>query len=80
MNEMTCKGRQQLPTRLWTLENVKHIMKSNLDLTGMEMLDHISSVAFTRPTLSGAGLMREEARACQEGFGRYMDWHGLTIE
>ena len=44
------------------------------------MLDHISSVVFTGPRLSSAGLTREEARACQEGFVRYMDWQGLTIE
>ena len=55
-------------------------MKDDLDLTVIEILDHISSVAFTGPRLNSAGLTREEARACQEGFVRYMDWQGLTIE
>ena len=55
-------------------------MKDDLDLTVIEILDHISSVAFTGQRLNGAGLTREEARACQEGFVRYMDWQGLTIE
>ena len=80
VNETTCKGRQPLPARLWTPENVRYIMENDLDLTVMEMLDHISSVTFTRPRLSGAGLTRQEARACQEGFMRYMDWQGLTID
>ena len=78
--ETTHKGRQPFPASLWTPENVKHIMKNDLDLTVIEMLDHISSVVFTRPRLSSVGLTREEARACQEGFVRYMDWQGLTIE
>ena len=55
-------------------------MKDDLDLTVIEILDHISSVALTGPRLNSAGLTREEARACQEGFMRYMDWQGLTIE
>ena len=66
--ETTCKGRQPLPVRLWTPRNVKHIMKDDLDLTVIEILDHISSVAFTGQRLNGAGLTREEARACQEEF------------
>ena len=78
--ETTCKGRQPLLARLWTPKNVKHIMKDNLDLKVIEILNHISSVAFTGPRLNNAGLTREEARACQEGFMRYMDWQGLTIE
>ena len=28
----------------------------------------------------GPGLLREEARAYQEGFTCYMDWQGFTIE
>ena len=55
-------------------------MKDDLDLTVIEILDHISSVAFTGQRLNGAGLTREEARACQEGFMWYRDWQGLTIE
>ena len=55
-------------------------MKDDLDLTVIEILDHISSVAFTGQRLNGAGLTREEARACQEGFIQNMDWQGLTIE
>ena len=55
-------------------------MKDDLDLTVIEILDHISSIAFTRPRLNSAGLTREEGRACQEGFMRYIDWQGLTIE
>ena len=55
-------------------------MKDDLDLTVIEILDHISSVVFTGQRLNGAGFTREEARACQEGFMRYMDWQGLTIE
>ena len=69
-----------LPARLWTPKNVKHFMKDDLDLTVIEILDHISSVAFTGQRVNGARLTREEARACQEGFVRYMDWQGLTIE
>ena len=76
----THKDRLSLPARLWTPKNVKHIMKDDLDLTIIEILDHISSVAFTGQRLNGAGLTREEARACQEGFVRYMDWQGLTME
>ena len=60
--------------------NVKHIMKGDLDVATVQILDHISSVAFVGPSLSGPGLSREEARACQEGFTCYMDWQGLTIE
>ena len=77
--ETTCKGTWPLPARLCSLENVNYIMKNDLDLVAMEMLDHISSVAFTRPRFSGEGLMREEARACQEGYMRYIDWQGLSI-
>ena len=55
-------------------------MKDDLDITVIDILDHISSVAFTGQRLNGAGLTREEARACQEGFVRYMDWQGLTIK
>ena len=62
--ETTCKGRQPLPARLWTPRNVKHIMKDDLDLTVIEILKHISSVVFTGQRLNGAGLTREEARAC----------------
>ena len=78
--ETTSKGRWPLPARLWTPKNVKHIIKDDLDLTVIEILDHISSVALTGQRLNGAGLTREEARACHEGFMRYMDWQGLTIE
>ena len=78
--ETTHKGRPPLPARLWTPKNVKHIMKDDLDLTVIEILDHISSVVFTGQRLNSAGLTREEARACQEGFVRYMDLQGLTIE
>ena len=76
--ETTHKGRQPLPARLWTPRNVKHIM-DDLDLTVIEILDHMSSVVFTGQRLNGAGLTREEARACQEAFVWYM-WQGLTIE
>ena len=69
--EATRKGRWPLPARLWTLRNVKQIMKDDLDLTVIEIFDHISSVAFTGQRLNGAGLTREEARACQEGFVQY---------
>ena len=55
-------------------------MKDDLDLTVIEILDHISEVAFTGPSLNSVGLTREEARACEEGFVKYMDWQGLTIE
>ena len=55
-------------------------MKDDLDLTVIEILDHISSVAFTVQRLNGTGLTREEARACQERIMWYMDWQGLTIE
>ena len=63
----THKDRRPLPARLWTPKNVKHIMNDDLDLTVIEILDHISSVAFTGQRLNGAGLTTEEARACQEG-------------
>ena len=76
----TRKGRQLLPGRLWAPKNAKHIMKDDLDSAVIEILDHIPSVAFTGPRLNSAGLTRKEARACQEGFMRYMDWQGLRIE
>ena len=78
--EATHKGRQPLSARLWTRRNVKCIIKDDLDLTVIEILDHISSVAFTGQRLNSAGLTREEARACQEGLVQYMDWQELTIE
>ena len=77
--ETTHKVRWLLPARLWT-ENVKHIMEDDLDLTVIKILDHISSAVFTGSRLNSVGLTREEARAFQKGFMRYMDWQGLTIE
>ena len=58
----------------------KHIMRGDLGIATVQILDHISSVAFVGPSLRGPGLLREEARACQEGFTHYMDWQGLTIK
>ena len=78
--EMTCKGRQPLPVRLWMVKNVKHIMRGDLDIVTIQILDHISSITFVGPRLGGPGLLREEARACQEGFMHYMDWQGLNTE
>ena len=77
--EMTHKGRQPLPVRLWMASNVKH-MRGDLDIATVQILNHISSVPFMGPSLRGPGLLKEEARACQEGFTHYMDWQGLTIE
>ena len=76
----TCKGRQPLPARLWTPHNIKHIMRDDLELAVVEVSDNISLIAFTEMGSCGAGLTKEEARACQEGFTRYMDWQGLTVE
>ena len=77
--EITHKGRQPLPVRLWTARNIKHIMRGDLDIATVHILDQISSVAFMGPRLRGSGLLREEARACKEGFTHYMDWQGLSI-
>ena len=55
-------------------------MRDDLELAVVEVFDNISSIAFTEMGSCGAGLIREEARACQEGFTRYMDWQGLTVE
>ena len=55
-------------------------MKDDLEIALIEILDHISSIAFVGPRLHGPGLSQEEVRACQEGSTRYMDWQGLTIE
>ena len=69
-----------LPARLWTARNVKHIMRGDLDIATVQILDHITSVTFVGPSLRGPGLSRDEARACQEGFTHYMDWQELTTE
>ena len=75
----TLDGGSPMPSRPPSpLQNHDKIDK--IDLTVIEILDHISSVAFTGQRLNGAGLTREEARACQEGFVRYMNWQGLRIE
>ena len=66
--ETTHKGRWPLPTRMWTPRNIKHIMRDDLELAVVEILDNILSIAFTEMRFHGAGLTREEARACQEGF------------
>ena len=58
--EVICKGRLPLPARLWIARNVKHIMRGDLDIATVQILDHISSVAFVGPMLSGPGLSREE--------------------
>ena len=76
----THKGRQPLPARLWNPHNIKHIMRDDLELAVDEVLDNISSIAFTETGSRGAGLTKEEARTCQEGFTRYMDWQGLMVE
>ena len=55
-------------------------MRDDLELAVVEVLDDISSIAFTEMGSHGAGLTKEEARACQEGFTQYMDWQGLTVE
>ena len=60
--------------------NIKHIMRGDLDIATVQILDHISSVAFVGTSLRVPGLSKEEARACQEGFAHYMDWQGLTIK
>ena len=78
--ETTHKGRQPFPAKLWTARNIKHIMRGDLDIATVQILDHISSVTFMGPSLRGPGLSREETRACQEGFAHYMDWEGLTIQ
>ena len=78
--ETTHKGRWPLPARLWMARNVKHIMRGDLDITTVHILDHISSVVFVGQGLRNPGLSREEARTCQKGFTHYMDRQGLTIE
>ena len=78
--ETTHKGRQPLPGRLWIARIVNHIMRGDLDIATVNILDHISSVTFVGQSHRGPGLSREEARACQEGFTNYMDWQGLTTE
>ena len=80
MYETTHRGRWPLSSRLWTHGNIKHIMKDDLELMVIDILDHISSVGFTRLNFNGKGLTMEGAMACQEGFVRYMEWQGLTIE
>ena len=53
---------------------VRHIMRGDLDIATVQILDHISSVSFVGPSLRGPGLSKKEARAGQEGFAHYMDW------
>ena len=65
--ETTHKDRWPLPARLWTPHNIKHIMRDDLELAVVEVLDNISLIAFTETGSCGAGLTKEEARACQEG-------------
>ena len=55
-------------------------MRDDLELAVVEVLDNISSTAFTETGSCSAGLTKDEARACQEGFTRYMDWQGLMVE
>ena len=55
-------------------------MGDDLELAVIEVLDNILSIAFTETGPHGAGLTKEEARACEEGFTRYMDWQGLMVE
>ena len=78
--ETTQKGRWSLPARMWTPHNIKHIMRDDLGLAVAEILNNILLIAFTEMRSQGAGLTREEARACQEGFTQYMDWQGLMVK
>ena len=51
--ETTCKGRLPLPVRLWMARNVKHIMRGDLDIATVQILDHISSVGLWDQGLEG---------------------------
>ena len=57
--------------------NVKHIMRDDLDIVTVEILDHIFSCICRTKAQQPRSL---QARACQEGFTCYRNWQGLTIE
>ena len=75
-NKITYGGMKPLLTHAWTEAKVKDLMRPNLKITHMAVLDQTRAVLYCGPVELGEGLTMEEAQASVENFSGLTEWKG----
>ena len=65
---------------MWTEAKIKDLMRPDLEITHMAILDHTQAILYRRSVELGEGLTIEEAQASVENFSRPTEWAGNCIE
>ena len=66
VHEATRRGSQALSKMKWNLSGIVTIMRDDLDVMGVVILNHITAILYIGRQSAGEGLMEEEAEACIE--------------
>ena len=56
------------------------MMRDDLDVTEVVILNHIAAILYVGRQSAGEGLTEEEAEACIENFSPYIKWREVAIE
>ena len=80
VHEATRRGCQALPKAKWNPAGIVDMMRDDLDVTEVVILDHIATILFVGRQNAGKGLTEEEAEACIKHFSPYVEWREVAIE
>ena len=65
---------------MWNPASIADMMRDDLDVTEVVVLDHITAILFVGWWSAGEGLTEEEAQTCIDHFSPYIGWRDVVIE
>ena len=80
VHEATWRGCRALPKAKWNPAGIVDMMRDDLDVMEVVILNHIAAILYVGRQSAGEGLTEEEAEACIEHFSSYIKWREVAIE
>ena len=69
-----------LPKAKWNPARIVDMMRDDLDVTEVVILNHIATILYVGRQSEGDGLTEEEAEACVKHFSPYIKWREVAIK
>ena len=79
-NKITYGEIKPLPAHAWTKAKVKDLMRPDLEITCVAILDQTRAVLYCGPAELGEGFTMEEVQASIKNFSGLAEWAGHCIE